>query len=77
MGLLKNSPWLDSKTKRDDVKNLSATELAVLRQFLRDTYAVMEEDVEGVTFELEDGLLASAEILGIVLAPDSNDDDVA
>ena len=59
------------------MKNLSATELAVLRQFLRDTYAVMEEDVEGVTFELEDGLLASAEILGIVLAPDSNDDDVA
>lgn len=77
MGSLKNSPWLDSKTKRNDVKNLSATELAVLRQFLRDTYAVMEEDVEGVTFELEDGLLASAEILGIVLAPDSNDDDVA
>ena len=61
-----NRPWLDSNTRNTDVKTLSATELSVLRRFVRDVLEVMNYDDTGVTYDLEDGALASAEILNIV-----------
>ena len=48
------------------MKTLSATELSVLRRFVRDVLEVMNYDDTGVTYDLEDGALASAEILNIV-----------
>lgn len=77
MGILTDNPWLDETTRSDELKTLSATELSVLRRFLRDAYEIMQSDVEGVTLELEDGLFASAEILGILLVPDVEEDDLA
>jgi len=58
------------------MKALSATELSVLRGFLRDVYEVVENDVEGITLDLEDGLYASAEILGMLLVPEPEEDEI-
>lgn len=55
------------------MKTLSATELAVLRRFVRDTLEIIENDVEGITLDLEDGALASAQILDIIIPTEYNE----
>jgi hypothetical protein len=67
-------PWLDDQTKKDDMKTLSATELAVLRRFIKDVIEVIQCDDTGITYDLDDGAAASAEILGIVYMPLSEQD---
>lgn len=74
MAILRDSPWLDNNSK-DDMKTLSATELAVLRRFIRDVQSVVETDVEGVTLDLEDGLFACAQILDVVIVPEEDEED--
>jgi hypothetical protein len=69
-------PWLDDETQKDDMKILSATELSVLRRFIKDVLETINYDDTGVTLDLEDGALASAEILDIVMIdPYLEDDD--
>ena len=58
-------PWLYNE-RNTDVKTLSATELSVLRRLVRDVLETVRYDDTGVTFDLEDGALASAEILDII-----------
>lgn len=53
------------------MKTLSATELSVLRRFIKDVIEVISYDDTGVTYDLDDGAAASAEILGIIYIPES------
>lgn len=60
------------------MKQLGATELAVLRGFVRDVLRTCELDDTGTTDDLYDAGLQAAEILGIVEVPfveDENEDD--
>jgi hypothetical protein len=62
--------WFDQSTKKDDMKILSATELSVLRNFVKEVIEVTKYDDTGVTMDLDDGAQAAAEILGIVYVPE-------
>lgn len=59
------------------MKTFGATELAVLRGFVRDVLRTCELDTEGITTDLYDPAMQAAEILGIVAVPfvDEEDED--
>ena len=74
---LSNSPYYIPEGEKEKKKMvaLSATELALLRGFVRDTWEIIQSDIEGITLELEVGCLQAAEILGIVLSSSRVDDE--
>jgi len=57
------------------VKTFGATELAILRGFVRDVLETINYDDTGVTDDLYDAALRAAEVLGIVDVPRLDDDD--
>ena len=57
------------------MKTLSATEMAVLRRFIKDVIEVIQYDDTGITYDLDDGAAAAAEILGIIYVSVQEDDD--
>ena len=56
------------------MKTFGATELAILRGFVRDVLSTINYDDTGVTDDLYDSALSCAEILGIVDVPRLDDD---
>jgi hypothetical protein len=66
-----NKPHLDPNTKATEMLNLGASELAILRQFVREVLETIELDDTGVTDDLYEGALNASEILGLIyIAPD-------
>lgn len=57
------------------MKTFGATELALLRGFVRDVLNTITYDDTGITDELYDSALQCAEILGIVDVPRLDEDD--
>jgi hypothetical protein len=69
------SPYLTGLKGDTDLKTLGATELAILRGFVRDVLETINYDDTGVTDDLYDGALRSAEVLGIIDVPRLDEDD--
>lgn len=57
------------------MKTLGATELAILRGFVRDVFRVIEVDDTGTSDDLYDGVMKAAEILGMHEIPFSSYED--
>jgi hypothetical protein len=70
--LINNSPYYIGGSK---VVTLSATELALLRGFVRDVLETCDADYDGVTWGLEDQAKVAAEILKMIPPPKVDDDE--
>ena len=65
--IIRTSPYyLLGNKEEDNLKTYGATELAILRGFVRDVLETITYDDTGVTDDLYDSALRAAEVLGIV-----------
>ena len=75
MRRITTSPFLITDKKDTNLKTLGATELAILRGFVRDVLTTINYDDTGATDDLYDAALQCAEILGIVDVPMLDEED--